>query len=139
MHLNGLPVRRCKIALVAEFGDGIGNGIVQTAVERPKLVYEKRRIALIGEISYGLAQVAIIVHNLVDAVAEGQQLAIVLGGGRPPIRRRSCSVEGAGKDGTRQWFGRLIKAERLNRLRKYLTPKSPKRSAQTLLVKTPQL
>jgi Lrp/AsnC family leucine-responsive transcriptional regulator len=28
---------------------------------------------------------------------------------------------------------------KLNRLRKYLTPKSPKRSAQTLLVKTPQL
>ena len=78
MHLNGLPVCHSKIALVAEFGDGIGNGIVQTAVERPKLVYEKRRIALIGEISYGLAQVAIVVDDLVNREPELQQLASVL-------------------------------------------------------------
>ena len=78
MHLNGLPVRNSEIALIAEFGDCIGNGIVQTTVEGSKLVDQKRRIALVGEICNGLAQVAIVVNDLVNLEPELQQLAPVL-------------------------------------------------------------
>jgi hypothetical protein len=119
VYTSGVEVGRAlllcgKVALITEFCDCVCNCIVEASIDCSELVNLKRYLKLVRKVRDGLAQVAIIVHNLVDAVAEGQQLAIVLGGGRPPIRRRSCSVEGAGKDGTRQWFGRLIKAERLN-------------------------
>ena len=78
MHLNSLLIRNSEIALIAEFGDRIGNGIVQTTVEGSKLIYQKRRIALVGEIRNGLTQVAIVVNDLVNREPELQQLASVL-------------------------------------------------------------
>jgi hypothetical protein len=53
MHFDGLTVRHGKIALITEFGDGIGNGIVQTPVEGSKLVYQKWGIALEREVRGG--------------------------------------------------------------------------------------
>ena len=53
-------------ALKSIFGDGIGNSIVETAVESSELVYLDRRAALKREIRYRLAQIAVVVNNLVN-------------------------------------------------------------------------
>ena len=57
------------IPLVRKCGDGIGNRVVQAAVEGSKLVYRDRRLVHECEIRYGLAQVSIVVNNLVDGEA----------------------------------------------------------------------
>src|SRR6185437_7997291 len=78
LRLNGLSVCHDKIPLVAEFGDRIGNRVVQTAVEGAKFVDLKRRIALIREIGNGLTQVAVVVHDLVNRKSERHQFSSVL-------------------------------------------------------------
>ena len=55
MHFDSLTIRHDKIALVTEFGDRVGNGVVQTTIKRSKLVYLEWRIALIREIRNCLA------------------------------------------------------------------------------------
>ena len=53
-------------ALKGIFRDGIGDTIVETAVESSKLVYLDRHAALEREIRYCLAQIAVVVNNLVN-------------------------------------------------------------------------
>jgi hypothetical protein len=55
-----------RTALKSIFRDGIGDSIVETAVESSELVYLDRRAALEREIRYRLAQIAVVVNNLVN-------------------------------------------------------------------------
>jgi hypothetical protein len=50
------------------------------AVQSAKLVDLERRIALVRQIGHGLAQVAVVVHDLVDREPERQQFPPVLCG-----------------------------------------------------------
>ena len=61
-----LPVRDGEIALASEFGDGIGDRVVEAAIERLEFFHCDRHASLRGELRYGLAQIAIVVHDLVD-------------------------------------------------------------------------
>jgi hypothetical protein len=71
-------VQHCRsIPLQAECGHGIGNGVVETAIQCPELVDGERCVALDREVGDRLAQVAVVVHHLVHAVAQGQQLPAV--------------------------------------------------------------
>ena len=54
------------MALESEFRDGIGDAVVEAAVESSKFVYLDRRTALKCQIRYCLAQIAIVVNDLVN-------------------------------------------------------------------------
>ena len=55
-----------RTALKRVFRDGIGDSIVETAVESSKLVYLDRYLALERQIRYSLAEIAVVVNNLVN-------------------------------------------------------------------------
>src|SRR5471030_2163132 len=57
-----------RIALVAKLCNRICNRVVQAAIERSELIYLKRRIALKREVRDGLAQVAVIVYDLINGI-----------------------------------------------------------------------
>jgi hypothetical protein len=61
-----------SIALNAESSHGVGNGVVQTAIEGSEFADAERRIPLLGKIRDGLAQVAVVVNDLVQRVPELQ-------------------------------------------------------------------
>src|ERR1700735_1989583 len=58
------------VSLLAEFGDCVGDGIVQAAIERSKLVYLKRGVTLECEVRNRLAQVAVVMDDLVNRKSE---------------------------------------------------------------------
>ena len=53
------------IALAPELGDGIGYGVVEAFVESEKLIRRDRRLLLDGHLGNGLAEIPIIVDNLI--------------------------------------------------------------------------
>ncbi len=55
-----------RMALKSVFRDGIGNAIVEAAVESSKLIVVDRHATLKCQIRYGLAQIAIVVNDLVN-------------------------------------------------------------------------
>src|SRR6185312_517735 len=65
----GLAIRRHGVSLITEFRYGVGYGIVQAPVERSKLVYLDHRIALECQVGYCLAEIAVVVNDLLDRVA----------------------------------------------------------------------
>ncbi|MBG6077089.1 hypothetical protein IWX85_002933 [Polaromonas sp. CG_9.11] len=79
--MQALLRRDGRIALGAEFAHGIRNGIVQATVQGSVFVDAERRIPLEGQVGDGLAEVAIVMHDLVHTVAKVQQ--------RLAMRRRS--------------------------------------------------
>jgi hypothetical protein len=89
-----------KVALISEFGDGIGDRVVQTPVERSKLVDRNRHLVLERKLGDRLAKITVVVDDLVDRVPLPQQLGPVQGGtcadfgerGRPVGLSRDCSA-----------------------------------------------
>ena len=63
--------------------DGVGDRVVEAAVQRPELRRGERGIALERQVGDGLAQVAVVVDDLVDRVAEREQVLAVRRGGHP--------------------------------------------------------
>lgn len=61
------------VALRAEFGDRVRDGVVKATIERSKLVDQERRVAFERQVRHGLAQVAIVMHDLVDGVIEREE------------------------------------------------------------------
>ena len=55
-----------RIALKSVFRDGIGDAIVETAVESPKLIYPNLRTTFKCQLRYRLAEVAVVVNDLID-------------------------------------------------------------------------
>ena len=68
MECIGVSIRHQPVALIGEFRDRIGDGIVEAAIERSKLINLDRDIVLEGQIGDGLAQIAVIVHHPVERV-----------------------------------------------------------------------
>src|SRR6185437_3416725 len=66
---SGLTNGRHGVSLITEFRYGVGYGIVQAPVERSKLVYLDHRIALECQVGYCLAEIAVVVNDLLDRVA----------------------------------------------------------------------
>ena len=65
-----MRARNAHVPLSAELGYGIGDGVVETTIERAELVDGEGGVALDGEASDGLTQVAIVMNNLVDRIPE---------------------------------------------------------------------
>jgi hypothetical protein len=63
---TGVAVGNDRIALIAKLGDGVGDRVVETAIERPKLLDRDRGIDLDCQIRYRLAKIAVVVNDLLD-------------------------------------------------------------------------
>ena len=72
------PVGRRQIALVGKFRDGARDRIVQAAVHGPEFVDADLDLPRGGQLSDGLAEVAIIVHDLIDRVSGPMKFRLVL-------------------------------------------------------------
>jgi hypothetical protein len=72
-----------RVALKAERGDRICDGVVQAAIQRSELVDGERRIALERQVGDGLAQIAVVVDILVDGDAQLQRFPPVRGCAHP--------------------------------------------------------
>ena len=58
-----------QVTLIIEFGDRTGNAIIKAAIERPKLADLDVRIELEREVGDRLAQVTVVVHDLIHGEA----------------------------------------------------------------------
>src|SRR6185436_11207943 len=104
-------------ALVGILLNGIVDGVVQTAVQGTKLVGLDSLAALERQIGDRLAQVAIVVHNLIDAKTTAQQVAPVLGSrGRDLREARLCAVCRARNLPAPHGLGALLELERFDEL-----------------------
>ena len=111
------PVRRRKIALVGKFGDGIGDGIVETAVERSKFFDVDRRTPIDRQFRNRLAEIAIVMDNLVDGEPVLQQLAPMTRSRRADFgRHRRTTTRRTRNLSASKRFGGLLHAERLDEL-----------------------
>ncbi len=72
---------RLGIFLLRVFRNGIGDAVVETAIEGPKLIYPYQGAAFESQIRYRLTQIAVVVDNLVNGKSSFQQLAPVQRGG----------------------------------------------------------
>ena len=96
---------RFRFSLVRVFRNSIGDAIVETAIERPKLIYLDRRTALESQIRYRLAQITVVVNNLVNSQSPLQQLAPVQRSGRADLGQ--CQLAPA------RWTGNPATSHRL--------------------------
>jgi hypothetical protein len=60
----GVLTLRPGIALKDIFRDGVGNAVIEAAVESSKFVYLDRLATLIGQTHYRLAQIPVVMHHL---------------------------------------------------------------------------
>ncbi|MEA3179474.1 MAG: hypothetical protein QOI59_2997 [Gammaproteobacteria bacterium] len=104
------------VALKRILGDGIGDSVVQTAVESSKFVNFYQRGTLKCEIGYRLAQIAVVVNNLVHREPSLRELA-------PMERRSDCNLRQnrtaacwTGDPSTLHRLRRLLHLERLYEL-----------------------
>ena len=65
-----LLARNAHITLGAELGYRIGDGVVETTIERSKLVDREGSFTLNGKACDGLTEIAIVMDDLVDCVPE---------------------------------------------------------------------
>src|SRR4029079_244077 len=77
-----LTVQR-SLPSAIEGRDRVRNGVVEAPVQRTKLVHRNARILLDRYLGDGLANIAIFVDNLINAVPEAQQFRAVQRGGTP--------------------------------------------------------
>lgn len=65
-----LLARSAHIMLGAELGYRVGDGVVETTIERSKLVDREGSVTLDGKARDGLTEIAIVMDDLVDGVPE---------------------------------------------------------------------
>jgi hypothetical protein len=87
--------------------DGLGDGVVQAAVERMKLVHGDRRVEVVGQLRDDLADVAVVVNHLRDGVAATQERGAV----RHGRGAGSCGRLDLGRRGAER-FDEFIQEER---------------------------
>jgi hypothetical protein len=80
-----------RVALDHELRDCVGDRVVETAVQRAELFDRERRVELDRQVGDGLAEIAVVVDDLVDGVAEVQEL-LAMGRGRHADLRQSRHV-----------------------------------------------
>ena len=103
-----------SVPLYAELGDCRGDRVVQAPVQRAELVDAERRIPLRREVGDRLAEVTVVVDDLVDRVAERQQLPAMTGRGDRHLR--AAGRLDPGRTGDPQAVDGLALLVRLERL-----------------------
>jgi len=88
-----------RVALKAELRHRVGDGIVQAPVQGPELHHGKGRIPLERQVGDGLAQVAVVVDDLVDGVTQQQQLLAMRGGANADLGQRPRVAARRARDG----------------------------------------
>ena len=67
-------VRNQAVTLSSEFADSASDGIVEAAVERVKLVYTNQYVFLVRQLGECLAQIPVVVNDLIDGKPLPKQL-----------------------------------------------------------------
>ena len=80
------------IALGSELRHSIGDCIVQAAVQGFELFDAERRVPLYSKASDGLAQITVVMNDLIHHVSELQQLLSVRGGSHADFRQGTSVV-----------------------------------------------
>src|SRR5258708_7560506 len=93
-------------AYAPKLGDRAGDGVVEARIENAKLSYGNRRLFLDSQFGNSLAEIPVVVNNLVDSESLAQQLIAVLRRASADLRRR-CSLAGLRRAGNLA-KGRLI-------------------------------
>jgi len=65
-----LLARNAHVTLGAELGYCVGDGVVETTIERSKLVDREGGVTLNGKACDGLTEIAVVMDDLVDCVPE---------------------------------------------------------------------
>lgn len=113
----GLLLGDDEIVLVAEFGDGGGDGIVQAAVEGPEFIDVDQRVAFECQIGDGLAKVAVVVDDFLDRKTMLQQFFAVECCRFADLRqRRLAAARGSRNLAAVRPFRRLFHLQRLDQL-----------------------
>jgi len=110
------PPGEQRIALEREFLHRISDSVVEAAVERAEFVDVDRLTAIERQIHDRLAEIAIIVDDLVDGETLLQQLEPVLGSGNADLRRSAPAPAGAGNLEAAQRLGSFFDLERADEL-----------------------
>jgi hypothetical protein len=76
------------VTLVAEFSHGVGDRIIETAVQCPKLGNLKWSIALVRKVRDRLAKIPTVVDDLIHRESKSKQFVAVQRGRRPRFRQR---------------------------------------------------
>jgi hypothetical protein len=106
-----------EVALGGKLRHGVGDTVVQAAVEGAKLVHRDRRVLLEREVGDRLAEIAVVVDHLIDGEALLEELA--------PVQRRRAAELGAvrrqaacpaGNLAASHRLGALLQAQRLDEL-----------------------
>ena len=75
---RGLSVEGGLISFAPELGDGARDGVVKASVQRAKVIRADGRVHFHRQIGDGLADVAVVVHDLRDGESLKQQVMPVL-------------------------------------------------------------
>jgi hypothetical protein len=65
------------VTLMLVLGHGLGDGVVETAIKRLKVVSANRDVAFIRQLGHALADTPIVVDHLADGESEAQQFRAV--------------------------------------------------------------
>ena len=82
----------------SEGRDGVGNRVIEAAVERTKFGRGDRLMMFPGQLGDGLAHISVVVDDLVNGVPKAEQLGAMHGGGATDLRGSRCRDR---VDGTR--------------------------------------
>lgn len=79
-------IKEHVLPLIPERSHCVGNGFIETAVQRAELVCRNRRVLLDGQIRNSLANVTIVVDDLINRVSEAKEFCPVPGGRATDVR-----------------------------------------------------
>jgi hypothetical protein len=97
-------------------GHGIGDRVVEQAVESVELVDGDRRTLLLCQLGNGLADITITVDHLIHGVSLREQLCAVQGGSTAALHRTRRVFPGAGNQGASRLRACLVAMKRLDQL-----------------------
>src|SRR6185436_18580588 len=96
--------------------DGVGNRVVEQAVERVELFDGDRRIDFTGQLGDGLADISVTMDHLIHGVASREQLFAMQGSRTAAFDRNRGLLPGSGNDRVSRGRVCLLETKRLDKL-----------------------
>jgi hypothetical protein len=79
-------IKERVLPLIPERCHRVGNGFIETAIQRAELICRNVRVPSDGQISNRLANVTIVMDDLINRVSEAKEFRAVLSGGAADVR-----------------------------------------------------
>ena len=100
---GGLPIEGPLHTDASVLGDGRGDGLVKTSVQRPEVRGTDRRVSFHGQLGHSLTDIAVIVHDLGYRHSLNQKVV--------SVQKRASSDLGARPVFVAQRLGQLIQEQ----------------------------